>query len=408
MTKVIWGSDENKKSNPIIRGAKKGGNNEFVIPLMKIEVTGIQIDAAIVSQFIRSLCDGADVIIGGDNSVKWSPESQRAEIDTHRIIGCTTRAWLDDSVIYAVILLNDRSKATEYADMLEKATDDIYVFVPYICRLPSDLDETVYVDRLLPIVCLNKIVFNQSVENEDRSMAVTAEQLEPTADKILTPAAMRSIVASNATLNNESIILRGIIPTENGDALVVRIPELNNRRVFIGCVGYEVLYFDAQGRAVIATKSKLFNQHKAQASATQPYRLAYSEDKVTIWFVNGNDILNNAFPEKTFKPVTLIEMFGGEAYLANCVNGQFCLPSCCGFKTDDTITVNNVRVYLVRIDASSGFAVFEPHGMILENLKEACKISEPFGDERSLIIVKRTDVDRVEITVSQPITAKTK
>lgn len=408
MTKVIWGSDENKKSNPIIRGAKKGGNNEFVIPLMKIEVTGIQIDAAIVSRFIRSLCDGADVIIGGDNSVKWSPESQRAEIDTHRIIGCTTRAWLEDSVIYAVILLNDRSKATEYADMLEKATDDIYVFVPYICRLPSDLDETVYVDRLLPIVCLNKIVFNQSVENEDRSMAVTAEQLEPTADKILTPAAMRSIVASNATLNNESIILRGIIPTENGDALVVRIPELNNRRVFIGCVGYEVLYFDAQGCAVIATKSKLFNQHKAQASATQPYRLAYSEDKVTIWFVNGNDILNNAFPEKTFKPVTLIEMFGGEAYLANCVNGQFCLPSCCGFKTDDTITVNNVRVYLVRIDASSGFAVFEPHGTILENLKEACKISEPFGDERSLIIVKRTDVDRVEITVSQPITAKTK
>ncbi|ELF4299893.1 hypothetical protein RNF90_000008 [Shigella flexneri] len=408
MTKVIWGSDENKKSNPIIRGAKKGGNNEFVIPLMKIEVTGIQIDAAIVSRFIRSLCDGADVIIGGDNSVKWSPESQRAEIDTHRIIGRTTRAWLEDSVIYAVILLNDRSKATEYADMLEKATDDIYVFVPYICRLPSDLDETVYVDRLLPIVCLNKIVFNQSVENEDRSMAVTAEQLEPTADKILTPAAMRSIVASNATLNNESIILRGIIPTENGDALVVRIPELNNRRVFIGCVGYEVLYFDAQGCAVIATKSKLFNQHKAQASATQPYRLAYSEDKVTIWFVNGNDILNNAFPEKTFKPVTLIEMFGGEAYLANCVNGQFCLPSCCGFKTDDTITVNNVRVYLVRIDASSGFAVFEPHGTILENLKEACKISEPFGDERSLIIVKRTDVDRVEITVSQPITAKTK
>lgn len=408
MTKVIWGSDENKKFTPIIRGAKKGGNNEFVIPLMKIEVTGIQIDAAIVSRFIRSLCDGADVIIGGNNSVKWSPESQRAEIDTHRIIGRTTRAWLEDSVIYAVILLNDRSKATEYADMLEKATDDIYVFVPYICRFPSDLDETVYVDRLLPIVCLNKIVFNQSVENEDRSMAVTAEQLEPAADEIVSPAVMRSVIVSNSTLNNESIILRGITPTEDGNALVVRIPELNNRRVFIGCVGYEVLYFDAEGRAVIATKSKLFNQHKAQASATQPYRLAYSEDKVTIWFVNGNDILNNAFPEKTFKPVTLIEMFGGEVYLANCVNGQFCLPSCCGFKTDDTITVNNVRVYLVRIDASSGFAVFEPHGTILENLKEACKISEPFGDERSLIIVKRTDVDRVEITVSQPITAKTK
>lgn len=408
MTKVIWGSDENKKSTPIIRGAKKCGNNEFVIPLMKIEMVGIQIDAAIVSRFIRSLCGGADVVVGGVDSVKWSPESQRAEIDTHRIIGCTTRAWLDDSVIYAVILLNDRSKATEYADMLEKATDDIYVFVPYICRLPSDLDETVYVDRLLPIVCLNKIVFNQSVENEDRSMAVTAEQLEPTADKILTPAAMRSIVASNATLNNESIILRGITPTEDGNALVVRIPELNNRRVFIGCVGYEVLYFDAQGRAAIATKSKLFNQHKAQASATQPYRLAYSEDKVTIWFVNGNDILNNAFPEKTFKPVTLIEMFGGEAYLANCVNGQFCLPSCCGFKTDDTITVNNMRVHLVRIDVSSGFAVFEPSGKILENLKEACKVAEPFGDARNLIVVKRTDVDRVEITVSQPTESETK
>lgn len=407
MTKVIWGSDENKKSTPIIRGAKKCGNNEFVIPLMKIEVAGIQIDVTTVSRFIRSLCGGADVVVGGVNSVKWSPESQRAEIDTHRIIGRTTRAWLEDSVIYAVILLNDRSKATEYANMLEKATDDIYVFVPYICRFPSYSNETVCVDRILPIVCLNKIVFNQSVENEDRYVTVTAEQLEPTADKILTPAAMRSIVASNATLNNESIILRGIIPTENGDALLVRIPELNNRRVFIGCVGYEVLYFDAQGRAVIATKSKLFNQHKAQASATQPYRLAYSEDKVTIWFVNGNDILNNAFPEKTFKPVTLIEMFGGEAYVAG-IPGQFRLPSCCEFKTEDVITVNGTRVSLIRIDASSGFAVFEPHGKILENLKEACKISEPFGDERNLIIVKRTDVDRVEITVSQPITAKTK
>lgn len=409
MTKVIWGSDENKKSTPIIRGAKKCGNNEFVIPLMKIDVAGIQIDVATVSQFIRSLCDeGADVVVDGVNSVKWSPGSQHAEIDNNRIIGRTTRAWLEDSVIYAVILLNGRSKAIEYANMLEKATDDIDVFVPYIFRFPAHLGVTVRVDRILPIVCLNKIIFNRSVENEDSSMTVTAEQLEPTADKIVTPAVMRSIVVSNATLNNESIILRGITPTEDGNALVVRIPELNNRRVFIGCVGYEVLYFDAQGRAVVATKSKLFNQHKAQASATQPYRLAYSEDKVTIWFVNGNDILNNAFPEKTFKPVTLIEMFGGEAYLANCVNGQFRLPSCCGFKTDDTITVNGTRVSLIRIDASSGSAVFEPHGMILENLKEACKISEPFGDERSLIIVKRTDVDRVEITVSQPMSAKTK
>ena len=408
MTKVIWGSLKNKKSTPVIRGAKKCGNNEFIIPLMKIEETGIQIDVETVSRFIRSLCDdGADVVVDGVNSIKWSPESQRTEIDTHRIIGRTTHAWLEDSVIYAVILLNDCPEATEYANMLEKATDDIDVFVPYICRFPAIFDETVRVDRILPIVCLNKIILNQSVENEESSMVVTAEQLEPAVDKIVTPAVMRSIAVNNSVLNNESIILRGIVPTENGDALLVRIPELNNRRVFIGCVGYEVLYFDAEGRAVIATKSKLFNQHKAQASATQPYRLAYSEDKVTIWFVNGNDTLNSAFPEKTFKPVTLIEMFGGEAYVAG-IPGQFRLPSCCEFKTEDVITVNGTRVSLIRIDASSGFAVFESHGEILENLKEACKISEPFGDERSLIIVKRTDVDRVEITVSQPIMAKTK
>ena len=405
MTKVIWGSDENKKSNPIIRGAKKGGNNEFVIPLMKIEVAGIQIDAATVSRFIRSLCDGADVVVGGDNSVKWSPESQRAEIDTHRIIGRTTHAWLEDSVIYAVILLNDRSKATEYADMLEKATDDIYVFVPYICRFPSYLDENVYVDQMLPIVCLNKIVFNQSVENEDRYVTVTADQLEPTADKIVTPAVMRSIVASNATLNNESIILRGIIPTENGDALLVRIPELNNRRVFIGCVRYEVLYFDAEGRAVLATKSKLFNQHKAQASATQPYRLAYSEDKVMIWFVNGNDTLNSALPKKTFKPVTLIEMFGGKPYINAGAHSWFRLPSCCEFKKDDVITVNGTRVYLVEGYECSGFTALEAEH---ENLGEAYEIAELFGEERNLITVKRTDVDRVEITVSQPLVAKTK
>lgn len=406
MTKVIWGSLKNKKSTPVIRGAKKCGNNEFVIPLLRVEVIGIQFDAEIVSQFIRSLCDGGvDMVVDSVNSLTWLMESQRIEISTDCIIGRTTRAWLEDGIIYAVILFNDRPEAIEYANMLENETDYIDVFVPYICRFPDF--EIRRVNRILPIVSLNKIVLNQSVENEDRSMTVTMEQLEPVADKIVTPAVMRSIVVDNSVLNNESIILRGITPTEDGKALSIRIPELNNRRVFIGCVGYEVLYFDAKGRAVIATKSKLFNQHKAQASATQPYRLAYSEDKVTIWFVNGNDTLNSAFPEKTFKPVTLIEMFGGEAYVAG-IPGQFRLPSCCEFKAEDVITVNGTRVGLIRIDASSGFAVFEPYGEILENLKEARKVAEPFGDERSLIIVKRTDVDRVEITVSQPLAAKTK
>ena len=406
MTKVIWDSLKNKKSTPIIRGAKKCDNNEFIIPLIKIEGAGIQFSAEAVSQFIRSLCDvGVDVVVDGVNSVKWLAEFQRVDVDAARVIGRTTRAWLEDGIIYAVILLNDRPEATEYVNMLEKATDDIDVFVPYICKYPSP--EELYINRILPIVCLKKIALYQSVENEDRSMTVTAEQLEPAADKIVTPAVMRSIAVNNSVLNNESIILRGIVPTEDGKALLIRIPELNNRRVFIGCVGYEVLYFDIEGRAVIATESKLFNQHKAQASATQLYRLAYSEDKVTIWFVNGNDTLNSAFPEKTFKPVTLIEMFGGEAYVAG-IPGQFRLPSCCGFKTEDVITVNGTRVSLIRIDASSGFAVFEPHGKILENLKEACKIAEPFGDARNLIIVKRTDVDRVEITVSQPTESETK
>jgi hypothetical protein len=407
MTKVIWGSGENKKCTPIIRGAEKCGNNEFVIPLLNFAGKDIQISEETINDFLHRVNMGKpNVVAGGADSVEWKIKDQRITVDIDRIIGRVKRAWLKGDIVYAVILLTDRPEAIEYAKMLEEATNDIDVVVPFVCSYP--LIKTRNICEITPLVCLDKIVLNQSVENEDRSMTVTVEQLEPVADKIVTPAVMRSIVVDNSVLNNESIILRGITPTEDGNALVVRIPELNNRRVFIGCVGYEVLYFDAQGRAVIATKSKLFNQHKAQASATQPYRLAYSEDKVTIWFVNGNDILNNAFPEKTFKPVTLIEMFGGEAYVANCVNGQFCLPSCCGFKTDDTITVNNMRVSLIRIDASSGFAVFEPHGTILENLKEACKISEPFGDERSLIIVKRTDVDRVEITISQPITAKTK
>ncbi|MEY6748642.1 hypothetical protein AB9A94_14700 [Escherichia coli] len=407
MTKVIWGSGENKKCTPIIRGAEKCGNNEFVIPLLNFAGKDIQISEETINDFLHRVNMGKpNVVAGGADSVEWKIKDQRITVDIDRIIGRVKRAWLKGDIVYAVILLTDRPEAIEYAKMLEEATNDIDVVVPFVCSYP--LIKTRNICEITPLVCLDKIVLNQSVENEDRSMTVTVEQLEPTVDKIVTPAVMRSIVVDNSVLNNESIILRGITPTEDGNALVVRIPELNNRRVFIGCVGYEVLYFDAQGRAVIATKSKLFNQHKAQASATQPYRLAYSEDKVTIWFVNGNDILNNAFPEKTFKPVTLIEMFGGEAYLANCVNGQFRLPSCCEFRTDDIITVNGTRVSLIRIDASSGFAVFEPHGTILENLKEACKISEPFGDERSLIIVKRTDVDRVEITVSQPMSAKTK
>lgn len=407
MTKVIWGSIEDKKCTPIIRGAEKCGNNEFVIPLLNFAGKDIQISEETINDFLHCVNMGKpNVVAGGADSVEWKMKDQRVTVDIDRIIGRVKRAWLKGDIVYAVIILTDRPEAIEYAKMLEEATNDIDVVVPFVCSYP--LIKTRSICEITPLVCLDKIVENPSVENEDRSMTVTVEQLEPAADKIVTPAVMRSIVVDNSVLNNESIILRGITPTEDGNALVVRIPELNNRRVFIGCVRYEVLYFDAEGRAVVATKSKLFNQHKAQASATQPYRLEYSEDKVMIWFVNGNDILNNAFPEKTFKPVTLIEMFGGEAYVANCVNGQFCLPSCCGFKTDDTITVNNMRIHLVRIDVSSGFAVFEPSGKILENLKEACKVAEPFGDERSLIIVKRTDVDRVEITVSQPMTAKTK
>lgn len=406
MTKVIWGSDENKKCTPIIRGAEKCGNNEFVIPLLNFARKDIQIDEEIINSFLHRVnTDKPNVVAGGTDAVKWEMKAQRVIVDINRVIGRVKRAWLKDDIVYAVIHLTDRPEAMAYASMLEEATNDIDVFVPYVCNCPSVKIRSI--GEITPIVCLNRIVLNRSVENEDRSMTVTVEQLEPVADKIVTPAVMRSIVVDNSVLNNESIILRGITPTEDGKALSIRIPELNNRRVFIGCVGYEVLYFDTEGRAVIATKSKLFNQHKAQVSATQPYRLAYSEDKVTIWFVNGNDTLNSAFPEKTFKPVTLIEMFGGEAYVAG-IPGQFRLPSCCEFKTKDVITVNGTRVGLIRIDASSGFAVFEPYGEILENLKEARKVAEPFGDERSLITVKRTDVDRVEITVSQPTESETK
>lgn len=406
MTKVVWGSGENKKCTPIIRGAEKCGNNEFVIPLLNFARKDIQINEEIINSFLHRVnMDKPNVVAGGTDAVKWEMKAQRVIVDIDRVIGRVKRAWLKDDIVYAVIHLTDRPEAMAYASMLEEATIDIDVFVPYVCNCPSVKIRSI--GEITPIVCLNRIVLNRSVENEDRSMTVTVEQLEPVADKIVTPAVMRSIVVDNSVLNNESIILRGITPTEDGKALSIRIPELNNRRVFIGCVGYEVLYFDTEGRAVIATKSKLFNQHKAQVSATQPYRLAYSEDKVTIWFVNGNDTLNSAFPEKTFKPVTLIEMFGGEAYVAG-IPGQFRLPSCCEFKTKDVITVNGTRVGLIRIDASSGFAVFEPYGEILENLKEARKVAEPFGDERSLITVKRTDVDRVEITVSQPTESETK
>lgn len=406
MTKVIWGTVENKKCTPIIRGAKKCGNNEFVIPLLNFAGKDIQIDEETINDFLHRVNMGKpNVVAGGADSVEWKMKDQRVTVDIDRIIGRVQRAWLKGDIVYAVILLTDRPEAIEYAKMLEEATNDIDVVVPFVCSYP--LIKTRNICEITPLVCLDKIVENPSVENEDRSMTVTMEQLEPIADKIVTPAVMRSIIVDNSVLNNESIILRGITPTEDGKALSIRIPELNNRRVFIGCVGYEVLYFDAEGRAVIATKSKLFNQHKAQASATQPYRLAYSEDKVTVWFVNGNDTLNSAFPEKTFKPVTLIEMFGGEAYVAG-IPGQFRLPSCCEFKTEDVITVNGTRVGLIRIDTSSGFAVFEPSGKILENLKEACKVAEPFGDGRNLITVKRTDVDRVEITVSEPIESETK
>lgn len=392
MNTVEWGLVDYCPLVPVICGAEKYSEDRFIVPLVST-TTKRPVSEGAITGLLAHLNDGKVPVI----SSKIEAVLDGAEVlfpirDVNDIVGRVLTGWLEDDGVVKALIHIDRD--TPNAERVKQALDSDATRLQ-ITVMDVGAENKYLVEYFVPMV---------SIEPFDR----IAEQPEPTADKTVTPAVMRSVVVDNSVLNNESIILRGITPTEDGNALVVRIPELNNRRVFIGCVGYEVLYFDAQGRAVIATKSKLFNQHKAQASATQPYRLAYSEDKVTIWFVNGNDILNNAFPEKTFKPVTLIEMFGGEAYLANCVNGQFCLPSCCGFKTDDTITVNNVRVYLVRIDASSGFAVFEPHGTILENLKEACKVSEPFGDERSLINVKRTDVDRVEITVSQPMSAKTK
>lgn len=393
MNTVEWGLVDYCPQVPVICGAEKYSEDRFIVPLVST-TTKRPVSEGAITGLLAHLNDGKVPVI----SSKIEAVLDGAEVlfpirDVNDIVGRVLTGWLEDDGVVKALIHIDRD--TPNAERVKQALNSDATRLQ-ITVMDVGAANKYIVEYFVPMV---------SIEPFDRIV----EQPEPTADKIVTPAVMRSVVVDNSVLNNESIILRGIVPTGyNGEALLVRIPELNNRRVFIGCVGYEVLYFDAEGRAAIATKSKLFNQHKAQASATQPYRLAYSEDKVTIWFVNGNDTLNSAFPEKTFKPVTLIEMFGGEAYLANCVNGQFCLPSCCGFKTDDTITVNNVRVYLVRIDASSGFAVFEPHGTILENLKEACKISEPFGDERSLIIVKRTDVDRVEITVSQPMSAKTK
>ena len=391
MNTVEWGLVDRCPQVPVICGAEKYSEDRFIVPLVST-TTKHPVSEGALTGLLAHLNDGKVPVI----SSKIEAVLDGAEVcfpirDVNDIVGRVLTGWLEDDGAVKALIHIDRD--TPNAERVKQALNSDATRLQ-ITVMDVGAENKYIVEYFVPMV---------SIEPFDR----IAEQPEPTADKTVTPAVMRSIVVDNSVLNNESIILRGITPTEDGNALVVRIPELNNRRVFIGCVGYEVLYFDAQGRAVIATKSKLFNQHKAQASATQPYRLAYSEDKVTIWFVNGNDTLNNAFPEKAFKPVTLIEMFGGEAYVAG-IPGQFRLPSCCEFKTDDTITVNGTRVSLIRIDASSGFAVFEPYGKILENLKEACKISEPFGDERSLIIVKRTDVDRVEITVSQPITAKTK
>lgn len=391
MNTVEWGLVDRCPHVPVICGAEKYSEDRFIVPLVST-TTKHPVSEGALTGLLAHLNDGNVPVI----SSKIEAVLDGAEVcfpirDVNDIVGRVLTGWLEDDGVVKALIRIDRD--TPNAERVRQALDSDATRLQ-ITVMDVGAENKYMVEYFVPMV---------SIEPFDR----IAEQPEPTADKTVTPAVMRSIVVDNSVLNNESIVLRGITPTEDGNALVVRIPELNNRRVFIGCVGYEVLYFDAQGRAVISTKSKLFNQHKAQASATQPYRLAYFEDKVTIWFVNGNDILNNAFPEKTFKPVTLIEMFGGEAYVAG-IPGQFRLPSCCEFKTEDVITVNGTRVSLIRIDASSGFAVFEPHGKILENLKEACKISEPFGDERNLIIVKRTDENRVEITVSQPITAKTK
>ena len=393
MNTVEWGLVDQCPQVPVICGAEKYGEDRFIVPVVST-TTKYPVSEDALTGLLAHLNDGKVPIISSKIVAVLDGAEVRFPIrDVNDIVGRVLTGWLEDDGVVKALIHIDRD--TPNAERVRQALNSDATRLQ-ITVMDVGAENKYIVEYFVPMV---------SVEPFDR----IAEQPEPTADKIVTPAVMRSITADNSVLNNESIILRGIVPTGyNGEALLVRIPELNNRRVFIGCVGYEVLYFDAEGRAVIATKSKLFNQHKAQASATQPYRLVYSEDKVTIWFVNGNDTLNSAFPEKTFKPVTLIEMFGGEACLANCADGQFCLPSCCGFKTDDTVTVNDMRVHLVRIDVSSGFAVFEAFGEILENLKEASKVAEPFGDERSLIIVKRTDENRVEITVSQPLTAKTK
>lgn len=393
MNTVEWGLVDQCPQVPVICGAEKYSEDRFIVPVVST-TTKHPVSEDALTGLLAHLNDGKVPVI----SSKIVAVLDGAEVcfpirDVNDIVGRVLTGWLEDDGVVKALIHIDRD--TPNAERVRQALNSDATRLQ-ITVMDVGAENKYIVEYFVPMV---------SIEPFDR----IAEQPEPTADKIVTPAVMRNITADNTVLNNESIILRGIVPTGyNGEALLVRIPELNNRRVFIGCVGYDVLYFDAEGRAVIATKSKLFNQHKAQASATQPYRLVYSEDKVTIWFVNGNDTLNSAFPEKTFKPVTLIEMFGGEVCLANCADGQFCLPSCCGFKTDDTVTVNDMRVHLVRIDVGSGFAVFEAFGEILENLKEASKVAAPFGDERSLIIVKRTDENRVEITVSQPLTAKTK
>lgn len=393
MNTVEWGLVDRCPQVPVICGAEKYGEDRFIVPLVST-TTKYPVSEDALTGLLAHLNDGKVPVISSKIVAVLDGAEVRFPIrDVNDIVGRVLTGWLEDDGVVKALIHIDRD--TPNAERVRQALNSDATRLQ-ITVMDVGAENKYIVEYFVPMV---------SIEPFDR----IAEQPEPTADKIVTPAVMRSITADNSVLNNESIILRGIVPTGyNGEALLVRIPELNNRRVFIGCVGYEVLYFDAEGRAVIATKSKLFNQHKAQASATQPYRLVYSEDKVTIWFVNGNDTLNSAFPEKTFKPVTLIEMFGGEVCLANCADGQFCLPSCCGFKTDDTVTVNDMRVHLVRIDVGSGFAVFEAFGEILENLKEASKVAAPFGDERSLIIVKRTDENRVEITVSQPLTAKTK
>lgn len=396
MSTVEWGLVDRYPHVPVIRGAEKYGPDRYVIPLVFTQAEKYPVCEGAVADLLKQLNSGTVPVVRGMVKAVLEGIDLRYPIrDVNDIIGRVLAGWLEDGVVKALIHIDrDTTNANIVKLELDSDVDRLEITVPDVGAENKNV-----IEYFIPVVSITEFdhVYVQPEPTDDENVAIASVQ-EMLAD---------NDIPTTKPLTDEIIIMRGLTADYNNSRILVKIPELAGRRVFIGCNEYAVVDRHADGTvALTAAEGQALQFHLAQATQAQTYALRYTDDAVVLWYVSNGSFVNNVFKRDTddneetpdFKPVVLYETFGDPA---KAFGFWFYLPLYCGIRDNDTIRLNGIELRRHGIDQARAHMALTCKRT--DDAALAKVITDLVRDRKNRIVVVRTGVHDVEIQVNTPI-----